>query len=118
MFFKALAVYNQTTPPIKVYETRSEIVIEIPDLDTIIEGECITTEQNRRIAVITCKLFDVLGVGRDGDAVYAKQAVRDAMYRKFNRLAQRKELIEYLTGLEFDITGKQPACKPVVLRCP
>jgi len=117
MYSKPLAVYTQTNPPIKVYETHSEIIIEIPDLDALLEIETITTEQNRRIAVFTCKLFDVLGIGRNGDTQYARQAVWDAMSRKFNKLVKEKALIAYLTNLEFEVSGKQPALKPVVLHC-
>jgi len=117
MYFRTLAIYTQTNPPIKVYETHSQIVVEIPDLDSLLEKETITTEQNRRIAVFTCKLFNVLGVGRNGDAQYAKQALWDAMSRKFNKLVKEKTLIDYLTNLEFDVSGKQPASKPVVVHC-
>jgi len=117
MYFKTLAIYTQTDPPIKVYETHSEIVIEIPNLDSILEKETITTEQDRRIAVFTCKLFDVLGVGRNGNAINACQALRESMQRKFNKLAKEDGLVEYLTHLEFNMSmEKQPASKPVVLR--
>jgi len=118
MYSKTLATYNGVDPPIQVFETHSEIIIDIPDLDSLLVKETVVTEQNRSIAVITCKLFDVLGIGRNGDAAYARQALGDAMHRKFNRLVKQEGLIEYLNCIEFDVsTKKQPASKPVVLRC-